>query len=182
LEHQVANSKQFKESGKPACKKQDATWTVQALAAVMQPFASLKSGMGVEHQSPHLYSQVGVGVTVVVLVQRDGLVGVLVMVIMLVVVKRQEVDDVLLVVFKVEELEELELELELELEELDKTDELDELDELEELEELVVVLALVLELVLELMVLVLELEVELELELGGFPPVQGSVDSISFAT
>jgi hypothetical protein len=68
----VPKSKQSKEAGKPALRKQEATWTAQALAAVAQPFASLKAGIGFEHQFPHWYSHVGVGVTVVVEVQSDG--------------------------------------------------------------------------------------------------------------
>ncbi len=35
---------------------------------------SLQVGRGVEHQLPHLYSQVGVGVTVYVEVQREAVV------------------------------------------------------------------------------------------------------------
>ena len=42
------------------------------LAAVVQESLSEKGGRGLEHQLPHLYSQVGVGEMVVVEVQREG--------------------------------------------------------------------------------------------------------------
>lgn len=74
LEHQAAKSKHLSEAGKPALRKHDATWTAQALAAVEQLFASVKAGMGFEHQFPHDRSQSSVGDTVVVDVQRDGFV------------------------------------------------------------------------------------------------------------
>lgn len=99
LEHQFAKLKQFKESGKPALRKQEATWTAQALCAVEQPFASENSGMGVEHQFPHLYSQVGVGVTVVVFVQSDGLVEVVVTTVEVVFVEDEVVVTTVEVVF-----------------------------------------------------------------------------------
>lgn len=72
--HQLENSKQSKLAGKPAWRKQDATCTLQEEKAAKQEFESLKAGIGVEHQFPHLYSQVGVGVVVNVEVQRDAVV------------------------------------------------------------------------------------------------------------
>jgi hypothetical protein len=59
-------------SGKPAWRKQEATWRVQEEWAAQQEVESLKVGRGVEHHLPHLYSQVGVGEMVVVEVQRDA--------------------------------------------------------------------------------------------------------------
>lgn len=72
--HQLENSKQLKLAGKPAWAKQDATCTLQEEKAAEQEFESVKSGIGVEHQFPHEYSQVGVGVVVYVEVQREAVV------------------------------------------------------------------------------------------------------------
>jgi hypothetical protein len=65
-------SKQFKLSGHPACKKQLVVCTRQFVTAVLQEPPSLKGGRGLEHHFPHLYSQVGIGVTVTVDVHNDG--------------------------------------------------------------------------------------------------------------
>jgi hypothetical protein len=67
--------KQFRLAGNPASRKQDATWMRQFDAAVLQELESEKPANGFEHQLPHWYSQVGVGVTVVVTV-HDDVVGV----------------------------------------------------------------------------------------------------------
>ena len=61
-------------SGKPACKKQEANWTLQAATAFPQELESVKGGRGPEHHFPHWYSQVGVGEIVIVEVQRDAVV------------------------------------------------------------------------------------------------------------
>lgn len=81
MEHQEENSKQFRLSGNPACKKQEASCTLQAATALEQELGSLKGGRGLEHHFPHLYSQVGVGDTVTVDVQREAVVLVLVLVV-----------------------------------------------------------------------------------------------------
>lgn len=60
-EHHFENSRHFKLSGKPACKKQADTCTAHEEEAVPQLGESLKVGSGFEHQLPHLYSHVGAG-------------------------------------------------------------------------------------------------------------------------
>jgi len=73
--HQSPNSKHFRFSGNPAFKKHDTFCTAQAETAFAHELWSLKSGSGLEHHFPHLYSQVGAGgVTVTVEVQRDTVV------------------------------------------------------------------------------------------------------------
>jgi hypothetical protein len=67
------------DSGQPALKKQEAIWILQEDHAVRQLASSVKSGRGVEHHFPHLYSQVG-GVTTVA-VQMAGPVAVEVVVV-----------------------------------------------------------------------------------------------------
>jgi hypothetical protein len=62
--HQLENSKQFKLAGKPAWRKQDATCTLQDEKAAKHELESVKVGIGVEHQFPHEYSHVGMGVVV----------------------------------------------------------------------------------------------------------------------
>ncbi len=64
-EHHDENSMHEREDGKPADRKQDVTCNSQALTAVKHEGWSENSGIGVEHQDPHLYSQVGVGLMVV---------------------------------------------------------------------------------------------------------------------
>lgn len=61
-------------SGKPACTKQEANWTLQAATALPQELLSVKGGRGLEHHLPHLYSQVGLGDIVTVEVQREAVV------------------------------------------------------------------------------------------------------------
>jgi hypothetical protein len=63
--------KQFRESGQPACRKQDVSWIAQFETAMEHSFLLVKGGRGLEHHFPHLYSQVGVGEMVVVDVQRE---------------------------------------------------------------------------------------------------------------
>jgi hypothetical protein len=72
--HQLENSKQFMLLGNPAFEKHDAVCSTQDETASRQESLSVKTGRGVEHQFPHLYSQVGVGPTVYVDVQRDAVV------------------------------------------------------------------------------------------------------------
>jgi hypothetical protein len=64
LPHQSAKSKQSRASGQPALRKQEATWILQDDHAAKQLTSSVKSGSGVEHHFPHLYSHLG-GVTMV---------------------------------------------------------------------------------------------------------------------
>lgn len=59
--HQLENWKQFKLSGKPAFRKQEAICIEQVEKAAKQELLSEKLGSGLEHHLPHLYSQVGVG-------------------------------------------------------------------------------------------------------------------------
>lgn len=169
LLHQFAKSKHFKESGKPAWRKQEVTWTKQDEAAVAHPFASTKSGMGVEHQLPHLYSQVGAEVTVAVAVHSLAVEAV-VFDVVVTTDEEDEVegfveggvelgfdeDDVELDELDVDKLDVDELVVdELELEDGDDNDDDDVVD---------------------------EAELELELADGGLPPIHGIEDSISNAT
>jgi len=120
----------------------------------------LKEGRGAEHQFPHLYSQVGVGETGTVDVQRDAVIFVVE------VVGEGEFEIVLIGVEVVQDLELVELELELELaklallEVLVRDDVLDELidDDIEN-----------------------EVVVVMEEDTGG-ERRQGSLDSMSLAT
>lgn len=144
-EHQLENSKQFKLSGKPACKKQEATCTLQEEKAVQQESESVNAGIGLEHQFPHEYSQVGVGVVVYVEVQRDAVVFVEVVDVvggdvvdtMLVV---EDVLEVLLVVGGLDVLDEVVLLLELLLVVVTTLDVLELEEDEEEEEELLLLL------------------------------------------
>jgi hypothetical protein len=62
--HQSLNAQQSRFAGNPACRKQDRSWILHCPTALRHEVASEKLGRGVEHQFPHLYSQVGVGLTV----------------------------------------------------------------------------------------------------------------------
>ena len=72
--HHLKNSKHFMLPGNPASRKHAATWMVQAETASKQSPLLLKGGRGAEHQFPHVYSQVGVAVEVIVFVQREAVV------------------------------------------------------------------------------------------------------------
>jgi hypothetical protein len=119
---------------------------------------SSKEGRGAEHQFPHLYSQVGVGETVTVDVQKDAVVFAVE------VVGGGEFEVVLIGVEVVQDLELVELELEpaklVLLEVLMRDDVLDELID-DDVEDKVVMM--------------------MSEDTGGKTP-QGSVDSMSLAT
>jgi hypothetical protein len=150
-----------------------------ALTAVRQDLASLKSGIGVEHQFPQLYSQVGVGEVTIVVVQRDA--DVLVVVVGL---RVEDVDRELVVLDpggdELVGLEDDEVEVDKDEEDVEGVG-----VELEETDDDDVVLELVDDKLVEdeddVEVVDVELE-EVDDEDEGGPPLHGSVDSISFAT
>lgn len=163
--HQLAYSPQLRDSGNPACKKQEASWTEQAETALKQEPWSVQVGRGLEHHLPHWYSQVGVGETVTVEVQREAVVFVVVVQ----VVEGLELD-------VVEEVEEVELVVLVAVEVV-----LELVDVMEVEEERVVVVVVEVE-VLELEVDVVLVDGGTELEEGGPPPLHGWLDSKSAAT
>jgi hypothetical protein len=71
LLHHCEKAQQSWEAGHPAFAKHEKTCTAQFAAAVEHDVWSENGGRGLEHQLPHLYSQVGVGVDTIVDVHKD---------------------------------------------------------------------------------------------------------------
>lgn len=71
LLHHSEKAQQSLDAGHPAFLKQEKTCTAQFAADVLHDPWSEKGGSGFEHQFPHRYSQVGVGVDTIVDVHSD---------------------------------------------------------------------------------------------------------------